>query len=97
MTVVVFNAMIGFIQEFKAEESMRALKRLMVPKAKVLRENRERKISSEELVPGDIVLLSSGANVPPDLRLTSTLELKIDESMLTDESVPAEKNTKPIK
>ena len=97
LTVVVFNAMIGFIQEFKAEESMRALKRLMVPKAKVLRENREKEISSEELVPGDIVLLSSGAKVPADLRLTSTLELKIDESMLTGESVPAEKNTKPIK
>jgi len=97
LTVVVFNAMIGFIQEFKAEESMRALKRLMVPKAKVLRENREKEISSEELVPGDIVLLTSGAKVPADLRLSHTLELKIDESMLTGESLPAEKITKPIK
>jgi Ca2+-transporting ATPase len=97
LTVVVFNAVIGFIQEFKAEESMRALKRLMVPKAKVFRENREKEISSEELVPGDMVLLTSGAKVPADLRLTNTLELKIDESMLTGESVPAEKTTKPIK
>jgi len=96
LTVVVFNAIIGFIQEFKAEESMRALKRLMVPKAKVLRENREKEISSEELVPGDIVLLTSGAKVPADLRLSHTLELKIDESMLTGESLPAEKVTKPI-
>jgi Ca2+-transporting ATPase len=97
LTVVVFNAIIGFIQEFKAEESMRALKRLMVPKARVLRENREKEISSEELVPGDIVLLTSGAKVPADLRLSHTLELKIDESMLTGESLPAEKITKPIK
>jgi Ca2+-transporting ATPase len=97
LTVVVFNAIIGFIQEFKAEESMRALKRLMVPKAKVLRENREKEISSEELVPGDIVLLTSGAKVPADLRLSHTLELKIDESMLTGESLPAEKITKLIK
>ena len=97
LTVVVFNAIIGFIQEFKAEESMRALKRLMVPKAKVLRENREKEISSEELVPGDIVLLTSGAKVPADLRLSHTLELKIDESMLTGESLPAEKITTPIK
>ena len=96
LTVVVFNAIIGFIQEFKAEESMRALKRLMVPKAKVLREKREKEISSEELVPGDIVLLTSGAKVPADLRLSHTLELKIDESMLTGESLPAEKVTKPI-
>jgi P-type Ca2+ transporter type 2C len=97
LTVVVFNAIIGFIQEFKAEESMRALKRLMVPKAKVLRENKEKEISSEELVPGDIVLLTSGAKVPADLRLSHTLELKIDESMLTGESLPAEKITKLIK
>ena len=97
LTVVVFNAIIGFIQEFKAEESMRALKQLMVPKAKVLRENREKEISSGELVPGDIVLLTSGAKVPADLRLSHTLELKIDESMLTGESLPAEKVTKPIK
>jgi len=76
---------------------MRALKQLMVPKAKVLRENREKEISSGELVPGDIVLLTSGAKVPADLRLSHTLELKIDESMLTGESLPAEKVTKPIK
>jgi magnesium-transporting ATPase (P-type) len=97
LAVVAFNALIGYLQEFKAEESMRALKRLMVPKARVLRENREREINSEELVPGDIVLLASGAKVPADLRLTSTLELKIDESMLTGESLPAEKRIEPIK
>jgi len=97
LTVVLFNAIIGYVQEFKAEESVRALKRLMVPRAKVLREKREREISSEELVPGDIVLLSSGTKVPADLRLITVLELKIDESMLTGESMPAEKIKEPIK
>jgi len=97
LTVVVFNALIGFVQEFKAEESLRALKRLMVPKAKVIRDGKEREISSEELVSGDIVLLASGSKVPADLRLIETLDLKIDESMLTGESVPAEKSIKSIK
>ncbi|MBI5055721.1 MAG: cation-transporting P-type ATPase [Nitrospirae bacterium] len=95
--VVVLNAVIGFIQEYKAEESVRALKKMVVPKAKVLREGREKEINSEELVPGDIVLLASGAMVPADLRLIHTIELKIEEAMLTGESLPAEKTTGPIK
>lgn len=89
--VVILNAVIGYVQEFKAEESVRALKKMVVPKAKVLREGREREINSEELVPGDIVLLSSGSKVPADLRLIGTIELKVEEAMLTGESVPAEK------
>jgi Ca2+-transporting ATPase len=95
--VVILNAIIGFIQEYKAEESVRALKKMVVPKAKVLREGKEKEINSEELVPGDIVLLTSGAMVPADLRLIHTIELKIEEAMLTGESVPAEKITSPIK
>ncbi|MBI5100412.1 MAG: cation-transporting P-type ATPase [Nitrospirae bacterium] len=95
--VVILNAIIGFIQEYKAEESVRALKKMVVPKAKVLREGKEKEINSEELVPGDIVLLASGTKVPADLRLAHTIELKIDEAMLTGESVPAEKVTSPIK
>ncbi|NTU42164.1 MAG: HAD-IC family P-type ATPase [Nitrospirales bacterium] len=94
--VVILNAIIGFIQEFKAEESVRALKRMVVPKAKVVRDGREREINSEDLVPGDIVLLASGTKVPADLRLMHTIELKVDESVLTGESVPAEKITSPI-
>jgi len=94
--VVVLNAVIGFTQEYKAEQSVRALKRMVVPKAKVLREGREREIASEELVPGDIVLLVSGVRVPADLRLFKTVELKIEEAMLTGESVPVEKKIHPI-
>ena len=95
--VVILNAIIGFIQEYKAEESVRALKKMVVPKTKVLREGREKEINSENLVPGDIVLLTSGAMVPADLRLIHTIELKIEEAMLTGESVPAEKVASPIK
>jgi potassium/sodium efflux P-type ATPase len=95
--VVIVNAIIGFIQEYKAEESVRALKKMVVPKAKVLREGKEKEINSEELVPGDIVLLVSGGKVPADLRLAHTIELKIDEAMLTGESVPAEKTTSAIR
>jgi Ca2+-transporting ATPase len=94
--VVILNAIIGYFQEYKAEESVRALKKMVVPKAKVLREGKEKEIRSEELVPGDIVLLASGVRVPADLRLFKTIELKIEEAMLTGESVPAEKITSPI-
>ena len=66
--VVILNAIIGFIQEYKAEESVRALKKMVVPKAKVLREGKEKEINSEDLVPGDIVLLTSGAMVPAGRR-----------------------------
>lgn len=95
--VVILNAIIGFIQEFKAEESVRALKRMVVPKARVIRDGKEKEINSEGLVPGDIVLLASGAKVPADLRLLHAIELRIDEAMLTGESVPAEKTTTLIK
>ncbi len=89
--VLIFNAVIGFAQEYRAEESVKALKKMIVPKARVLREGKEKELNSEELVPGDIVLLASGSKVPADLRLVSVIELKVDESMLTGESVPAEK------
>lgn len=97
LAVIILNAIIGYIQEFKAEESVRALKKMVVPRARVLREGHEKEINSEDLVPGDIVLLASGAKVPADLRLFRTIELRIDEAMLTGESVPAEKTTKPVK
>lgn len=95
-SVVILNAVIGFIQEHKAEESVRSLKKMVVPKAKVLRGGKEREVHSEEIVPGDIVLLVSGTKVPADLRLIHTIELKIDESMLTGESIPVNKQTASI-
>ena len=91
LAVVVLNALMGYIQTYKAEESVRALKRLTVPRARVFRDGAEREINSEELVPGDIVVLTSGSRVPADLRLVHCLELKVDEAMLTGESMPAEK------
>jgi Ca2+-transporting ATPase len=95
--VVILNAIIGFIQEYKAEESVQALKKMVVPRARVVRDGKEKEINSEELVPGDMVLLASGAKVPADLRLIQIIELKIDEAMLTGESVAAEKITTPIR
>lgn len=95
--VIILNAIIGYFQEYKAEESVRALKKLVVPKAKVIRDGIEKEINSEELVPGDIVLLFSGNKVPADLRLIHTIELKIDEAVLTGESLPVEKSINLIK
>ncbi len=97
MAVVILNAVIGYIQEFRAEESIRALKKLVVPRARVLREGAEKEVNSEELVPGDIVLMASGSKVPADLRLFRAIELRIDESLLTGESLPVEKTTAPLK
>jgi len=96
LAVVLLNAAIGYVQEYKAEQSVRALKKMVVPKALVIREGKEKEINSEELVPGDIVLLSSGTKVPADIRLLHTIELRIEEAMLTGESVPAEKFTSPL-
>jgi P-type Ca2+ transporter type 2C len=89
--VVVLNAIIGFTQEYKAEESVRALRKLTVPRARVVRDGREKEINSEELVPGDVVVLASGAKVPADMRLLKTIELRVDEALMTGESLPVEK------
>ncbi|MEK7733570.1 MAG: HAD-IC family P-type ATPase, partial [Planctomycetota bacterium] len=96
MAVVILNAVIGYIQEYKAEQGVRALKKMLIPKARVLRNGKEKEIHSEQLVPGDVVLLASGTKVPADLRLLKTYELKIEEAMLTGESIPAEKSTSAI-
>ncbi len=95
--VVILNSIIGYLQEYKAEQSVRALKKMLVPKAKVLRDGIEKEINSEELVPGDIVILYSGIRVPADIRLIHAVELKIDESILTGESLPVEKHHHTIK
>ncbi len=93
LAAVLIRALIGFSQELKAEKSIRALKAIMVPRALVVRDGHEIEIDSAQLVPGDIVLLSSGVRVPADLRLFMAQELKIDEAMLTGESIPVEKIT----
>lgn len=94
--VLALNAVIGFVQEYRAEHSVRALMQLISPRARVIREGREREVESRELVPGDLVLLESGVRVPADLRLISTTALMVDESLLTGESVPVVKKTSPL-
>ncbi|OGQ00263.1 MAG: ATPase [Deltaproteobacteria bacterium RBG_19FT_COMBO_46_12] len=96
VAVLILNATIGYFQEFKAETSVRALKGMVVLKTRVVREGKEREILSEQLVPGDIVLLASGMRVPADLRLFKTSELRVEEAALTGESVPVEKKPRPI-
>src|SRR4030066_210919 len=96
VAVLILNAIIGYFQEYKAETSVRALKSMVVPRARVLREGKEKEIPSEDLAPGDIVLLASGGKVPADLRLFKTTEIKIEEASLTGESVPVEKRPRSI-
>jgi len=90
--VVLVNAVIGFIQESKAEAELDALRSLVLTEARVVREGVERMVASTALVPGDLVLVQAGDKVPADLRLLRTNELRIDESALTGESVPVTKD-----
>ncbi|MGW8161905.1 MAG: cation-translocating P-type ATPase, partial [Desulfobulbales bacterium] len=91
LAVVILNAVIGFIQEVKAEQGVRSLKKMVQAKARALRDGREKELPSSQLVPGDIVYLSAGMRVPADLRLIYELDLRVDESMLTGESLAVEK------
>jgi len=91
--VVLVNAIIGFVQEAKAVKAMEALAKTMVTEATVIRSGAKVRISSAEVVPGDIVLLQSGDKVPADMRLTASRDLQVDESALTGESVAVEKDT----
>jgi cation-transporting ATPase F len=94
--VVVINAIIGFIQESKAEKSIEALSRMLVTEATVRRAGRKLRVPSADLVPGDVVLLQSGDRVPADLRLTDVHNLHCDESSLTGESLPVGKHADPL-
>lgn len=91
--VVLLNAIVGFVQEAKAVQAMEALTKTMQSEATVVRGGQKQRISADELVPGDIVFLQSGDKVPADLRLLQTRDLQIDESALTGESVPVEKES----
>jgi Ca2+-transporting ATPase len=90
--VVLVNALIGFIQEGRAEEALEAVRNLLSPRAKVRREGRLIEVSAEELVPGDLVIVESGDRIPADLRLLQVKNLRVDESALTGESVPVSKD-----
>ena len=94
--VVIINAVIGFIQESKAEQALTSLKKMLSLRAEVIRDGNRTEISAEYLVPGDVVLLSAGDRVPADLRLDSARNLQINESTLTGESLPVIKSCEPI-
>ncbi|AHE66932.1 cation-transporting P-type ATPase [Legionella oakridgensis] len=97
LAVVFVNAIIGFIQEGKAEKALDAIRHLLAPTATVLRDGKRQSIDGHLLVPGDIVLVEAGDKVPADLRLLKTHGLIIDEAILTGESIPVEKYNKPVR
>ena len=96
LVVVVINSVIGFVQESRARQAMLALTQLAAPQAHVIRGGIPRMVASDTLVPGDLVLLTSGSRVPADLRLVQARDLAADESMLTGESVAVDKTVAPL-
>lgn len=96
LAVVITNAIIGYVQEGKAEKAMDAIRQMLAPHAAVIRAGERLSVAGEKLVPGDIVLLEAGDKVPADLRLLHANRLQIQEAILTGESLPVEKHTKPV-
>lgn len=94
MAVVLLNAVIGVIQEGRAKRALEALKEMTSPHALIKEKGHLREIPAADLIPGDIVILEAGRQVPADLKLVTAVNLKIEESSLTGESVPVSKNTK---
>lgn len=95
LAVVLANAAIGFVQEGRAEAAIAALHRMLAPQATVLRDGQRRRILAAELVPGDVILVEAGDRVPADARLIEASRLKVQEAILTGESVPVGKSTDP--
>jgi Ca2+-transporting ATPase len=96
LAIVVLFVGLGFIQEFRAERAMAALKKLTVPVARVRRGGALHELSARELVPGDVLLLEAGSLVPADVRLVEAANLRVQEAALTGESEPVEKETAPL-
>jgi magnesium-transporting ATPase (P-type) len=94
--VVVINAVIGFVQEGKAEKALDAVRAMLATRATVVRDGQRHEIDAADIVPGDVVLLESGDRVPADVRLTRVHNLRVEESALTGESVPTEKSVYPV-
>lgn len=89
--IVVLNSIVGFVQEFRSEKALKAMKSMMAPQARVLRDGRETMISAREVVPGDIIILEAGDRVPVDARVIEGVALKTNEAVLTGESTPVKK------
>ncbi|MDR5651688.1 HAD-IC family P-type ATPase [Ruixingdingia sedimenti] len=96
LAVVIVNAIVGFVQEGKAEDALAAIRGMIAPRASVLRDGRRIGVPMADLVPGDVVLIEAGDRVPADLRLLRARSLRIDEAILTGESVAADKDTAPV-
>ena len=93
LAIIVFNGLLGFLQEWKAETAIQSLKQMLSPRCHVIRDGREEEINAEKLIPGDCVLLTRGNAVPADIRLTTATNLMTDEAALTGESAPVTKIT----
>ena len=96
LSIVIMAAVLGFIQNFRAEKALQALKKMVAPLARVIRDGKEQEILAQELVPGDIILVNAGARLSADCRLLEAMSLKVDEAVLTGESVPVEKTAEAI-
>jgi magnesium-transporting ATPase (P-type) len=96
LAVVIANAIIGYVQEGKAEKAMDAIRHMLAPHASVLRDGERRSIDAESLVAGDVVLLEAGDKVPADLRLLHARGLQVQEAILTGESLPVDKQVNPV-
>lgn len=96
IAIVIINAIIGFIQEYRAEKSLAALQKMSAPFSRVTRDGEIHSIPSREIVPGDMVLLEAGDYVPADGRLCSSFSLNTQEASLTGESTPVSKSTEPL-
>ena len=96
LIIVVLNAILGFTQEYRAEQAMEALKQMAVSLVHVRRDGQTREVPATELVPGDVIVIDAGLRIPADARLIESASLRVEEAALTGESVPAEKMVDPL-
>ncbi|MGV2806676.1 HAD-IC family P-type ATPase, partial [Clostridium perfringens] len=97
VAIILINGILGFVQEFKAERSLRALKQLSAPMSRVIRDGKVVQVAARELVPGDVVLVESGDRIPADVRWLEINSCSVEESALTGESLPVNKHAEPIR